>query len=421
VTFTPTDTADYTTATGNSQLTVNQAVPSITWAAPAAITYGTTLSSAQLDATMSVPGTCVYSPAAASTPKAGTETLSATCTPTDATDYTTATANVLLVVNQAVPTITWPTPAAIPYPTALSSTQLDATASVPGTFAYNPIAGTVLAVGTKTLSATFTPTDTTDYTTATANVQIVVNAPAVTNVSVSCTPSSISDVQTTACTPTVVGTGAFTNTVNLSVSPASAGTLSATSGVSSGTAVTFTPAFAGAATPTLIAVSTADSTKSGSAMVTVTLRTVTINSATGNIWLPDCFGLFVYNATQTGIVVGDTFHVDPYQPATVSSALPATFPVSLGIGNSGGINTCSPGAYSEYVTGTDGAVSNTHYVPIVDRWNAWAGYNTTDEFQADFATGSTCGYSLSNGAQDGSCLPNAAQMTIVDGSNLGTC
>ena len=66
------------------------------------------------------------------------------------------------------PTITWSNPADIVYGTALDATQLDATASVPGTFAYSPAAGTVLKAGdTQTLSVTFTPTDTTDYTSTT--------------------------------------------------------------------------------------------------------------------------------------------------------------------------------------------------------------------------------------------------------------
>jgi hypothetical protein len=76
---------------------------------------------------------------------------------------------------QTAPTITWPTPAAITYGTALSGTQLDATASVAGSFVYNPAAGTVPKAGMQTLSATFTPTDTTHYTTATASVQLTVN------------------------------------------------------------------------------------------------------------------------------------------------------------------------------------------------------------------------------------------------------
>ena len=59
--------------------------------------------------------------------------------------------------------------------TALSATQLNATANVPGTFAYAPAAGTVLNAGTQTLSVTFTPTDGSDYNSATATVSLVVN------------------------------------------------------------------------------------------------------------------------------------------------------------------------------------------------------------------------------------------------------
>jgi hypothetical protein len=76
---------------------------------------------------------------------------------------------------QIAPVITWPAPAAITYGTALSGAQLNATSSVAGTFVYTPASGTVLAVGTQTLSVTFTPTDTTDYTTATKTVSLVVN------------------------------------------------------------------------------------------------------------------------------------------------------------------------------------------------------------------------------------------------------
>src|SRR5208283_3340402 len=41
-----------------------------------------------------------------------------------------------------------------------------------GTFTYTPPSGTVLSVGTHTLSTTFTPTNTANYTTASANVSI---------------------------------------------------------------------------------------------------------------------------------------------------------------------------------------------------------------------------------------------------------
>jgi hypothetical protein len=176
VTFTPADTTDYTTATDTVQLTVNQATPVITWATPSAIVYGTALSGTQLDATANVAGSFVYSPAAGTVLNAGSQTLSVTFTPTDTTDYTTATASVTLQVNKNTPTITWANPAAITYGTALSGTQLNATCSVPATLVYSPAAGTVLNAGSPRLSVTCNPTDATDYTTATDSVTLQVNA-----------------------------------------------------------------------------------------------------------------------------------------------------------------------------------------------------------------------------------------------------
>jgi len=163
-------------AVASAAYVINQPVtPTITWPAPAAITYGTKLSATQLDATASVPGTFAYSPVVGTLLTAGQQTLSAKFTPTDTVDYTTATASVKIQVNPATPTITWPTPAAVSFGTALSSTQLDATASVPGTFVYSPAAGTVPPVGSDTLSVTFTPTDAVDYAKATATVTLVVS------------------------------------------------------------------------------------------------------------------------------------------------------------------------------------------------------------------------------------------------------
>ena len=98
-----------------------------------------------------------------------------TFTPTDKIDYTIATATTTITVNQATPTITWASPAPIAYGTALGATQLDATASVPGSFTYSPAAGTVLRLGNnQPLSATFAPTDTSDYTSTSATTRITV-------------------------------------------------------------------------------------------------------------------------------------------------------------------------------------------------------------------------------------------------------
>jgi len=86
-----------------------------------------------------------------------------------------------LTVGKATPTITWSNPADITYGTALSATQLNATASVPGTFVYTPASGTVLNAGnSQTLHVDFTPTDSTNYTTASKSVSINVNQKPVT-------------------------------------------------------------------------------------------------------------------------------------------------------------------------------------------------------------------------------------------------
>jgi hypothetical protein len=154
---------------------INQSTPIITWPTPSSITYGTTLSATQLNATSPVAGSFIYTPQPGTVLGAGTHTLSVTFNPTDTTDYASATATVSLTVSQATPTITWSTPAAIAYGTALSATQLNASASVPGNFVYAPAPGTAPAVGSQTLSVAFTPTDTTDYTTATATTTLTVN------------------------------------------------------------------------------------------------------------------------------------------------------------------------------------------------------------------------------------------------------
>lgn len=78
-----------------------------------------------------------------------------------------------LVVRKGTPVLSWSNPANITFGGALSASQLNASANVPGTFIYTPPAGTVLPVGNnQTLSVQFTPTDTTDYNGASTSVAI---------------------------------------------------------------------------------------------------------------------------------------------------------------------------------------------------------------------------------------------------------
>ncbi|MGB7437157.1 MAG: Ig-like domain repeat protein [Candidatus Acidiferrum sp.] len=179
---------NYAASSSVSSLTVRPLTPVLSWNTPSPIVYGTQLSSAQLNAWATglggtaLPGTFAYNPGSGSLLPAGIATLSVTFTPTDTTDYTTATQTVNLVINQAVPALNWSVPSPISYGTPLSSTQLDATAvgvggvPLPGTYVYSPGAGIIPSGGTQTLSVVFTPSDTTDYTTASASVPLTVNA-----------------------------------------------------------------------------------------------------------------------------------------------------------------------------------------------------------------------------------------------------
>ena len=85
-------------ATGT--LVVNRINPTITWANPAAMNAGASLSATQLNATANAPGTFVYTPPAGTQMKTpGTFTLSTTFTPTDRASYNVVSKSVSVVVN----------------------------------------------------------------------------------------------------------------------------------------------------------------------------------------------------------------------------------------------------------------------------------------------------------------------------------
>ncbi len=180
-TFTPADTANYSTVTKLVSIDVSRATPIISWHNPAPIDNGTVLSAAQLNATANVPGTFIYSPPPGTVLSAGSgQTLSATFLPAAVGNYLSATQTVVINVTSGgklLPNISWANPGDISFGTPLLGAQLNAAADVPGTFLYTPPAGTVLNLGNnQVLSVTFIPDDTTKYTSVSRVARINVTA-----------------------------------------------------------------------------------------------------------------------------------------------------------------------------------------------------------------------------------------------------
>jgi len=196
VTFTPTDTQDYNPVTVGVPLDVNQGQATLTVATsnPSSnygdtLTFTATISSGATGSVTFYDGSTAIGSApisgttatlTISSLAAGSHTITAAWLG-DANNPPAASSAIIQVVNKAAPVITWPNPATVAGGTPLGAAQLNATANVPGTFVYSPGAGAVYsAVGTQTLSATFTPTDTADYSSISATITLnIVSAPVV--------------------------------------------------------------------------------------------------------------------------------------------------------------------------------------------------------------------------------------------------
>ena len=174
VTFTPTDAANYNTATSTVSVTVNKATPSVTWPISASeITYGAELSTSVLSGGSGTGSFAFTSPS--TTPNAGTASQGVTFTPTDAVNYNTATSTVSVTINKATPTVnTAPSASAITSGQSLSSSSLTGgSASVGGTFAFTAPSTVPTATGSQ--AVTFTPTDSANYNTASTTAIVTVN------------------------------------------------------------------------------------------------------------------------------------------------------------------------------------------------------------------------------------------------------
>jgi hypothetical protein len=91
------------------------------------------------------------------------------------TNYVVTLVDGTLTITLAVPALTWTNPVPVIYGSPLTTNQLNATASVPGGFAYNPTNGSVLNTGTNALFVVFTPSNAADFASVTDSVSLAVS------------------------------------------------------------------------------------------------------------------------------------------------------------------------------------------------------------------------------------------------------
>jgi hypothetical protein len=186
--------ADYAAASAQANFTISQAMPDV-MANPQNLSYGTALDNSQLSGSASavvngqwvnVAGTFAYTTDAGGVLSAGQgQVEQVTFTPSDS-NFSAVQTTVLVDVAQTQPQLSV-NPVYIPVGTALDNSQLSGTATalvggvltnVAGSFSYTSDAGSVLGMGAGQLEqVTFTPADSTDFSSAQASVSVnVTNA-----------------------------------------------------------------------------------------------------------------------------------------------------------------------------------------------------------------------------------------------------
>ena len=316
--------------TGSTSLavlaTVGKATPTITWANPGPITYGTALSATQLNATSTLPGTFVYTPAAGSVPAVGTDTLSVTFTPNDSVNYVPATSTVPITVTAdslvitaqnatraygaANPTFTGSITGALNGDTFTESFTTTATpTSAPGSYAIVPSA---------------TGTDLADYTQSVTNGTLTITQASTT---LSIVPSA------TAVAPGV------SVTLSATVAPATSGTPTGTvsffnngtplgTGTLAGGTATYSTSSLPLGNNVITASYSGDTnfTASTASSVTVTVAQNVLTVMAANATRPYGAANPAFTGSITGAQNGDTFTESFTTTATATSA-PGTYAI----------------------------------------------------------------------------------------------
>jgi phospholipase C/sugar lactone lactonase YvrE len=298
--------------------------------------------------------------------------------------YLAATASQTTTAQKLASNLTWPTPAAITYGTALTSTQLNAKATygsttLTGAFVYSPANSNVPAAGNNTLSVVFTPTNSTNYTGATGSVTLLVNKASTTTKITSVSPSTPiagQSVQVNLSVTAGYGKPTQSVTVNSTTGESCSATLS--NGIGNCSLI-----FSTTGSRTLTATYSGDNNDLASSSAGFALSV----GVTGNFSLsmsPSAFSLST-GATSPSITLSVTGQNGLQGSVTFTvSGLPAGVtisqqtPFSVAVGGKQSLNLSAstatkPGSYSVSLQGTCGSV--THSIAL----------NLTISAMADFS------------------------------------
>ncbi|MBS0633489.1 MAG: hypothetical protein JSS11_16385 [Verrucomicrobia bacterium] len=167
--FTVVGSGNYTSSSTTLNWSISATSPTITWSAPSAITYGTALSSTQLNASSGgVPGTFVYrlGSATGTVISAGTvlnagdsQTLWVVFTPTDSVNYSQASQTTTLTVNKATATITLSNLFQLHYSGSHVPTAVTSPAGKTVTFTYDGSGTAPSSIGSYIIAATISDTN----------------------------------------------------------------------------------------------------------------------------------------------------------------------------------------------------------------------------------------------------------------------
>jgi predicted heme/steroid binding protein len=399
-TFTPTNSTNYNTQTGTVNVTTSKSTPDVSGTLTAtSITYGRTLSFATISGSMKnafdnsgVAGSFAYT-LPSIVPSAGTASYAWTFTPTVTANYNNVSGTIEVTVNQKTPDVSGTiTGSAISFGQTLTSSTISGamrnslnSAAVPGTFAFTTPSTKPSATGSQ--SWTFTPTDSTNYTTTTGTISVTVSKTTPCGSSISVSATGISFGQTLASS-TISYTGDFINTFDSATIPGTiAYTTSSTKPSSAGTTSygwTFTPTN-----------TTNYNTQTGTV-------SVTINKTT-----PDISG----SLSATTITYGQLLSA-----ATISGTMRNSFDNSSVTGSFAyTLASSTPSAGTTSYDWTFTPTSTTNYNSTSGTINVTVNKRTPDVSGTQTATGIFFGQTLASSTISGA-MRNLLNSAAVDGS-----